>query len=82
MKPIKVMEWCIQLCNSNNIIFDLFLGCGSTLVAAHQLNRICYGMELDPKYCQIIIDRMQKLDKTITVKINSKIYKSETQSIF
>ena len=55
-------------------IFDLFLGSGSTMVAAHQLKRKCYGMELDPKYCQVIIDRMTKLDSTIKVKINSKEY--------
>jgi hypothetical protein len=44
------------------------------MVAAHQLNRKCYGMELDPKYCQAIIDRMQKLDPNLEVKINGKVY--------
>jgi DNA modification methylase len=51
-------------------ILDLFLGSGSTMVAAHQLNRKCYGMELDPKYCQVIIDRMKKLDPTLIIKRN------------
>lgn len=59
--------------NSKNIV-DLFLGSGSTMVAAHQLKRKCYGMELDPKYCQVIIDRMQKLDHELSIKINSKEY--------
>jgi len=44
------------------------------MVAAHQLNRKCYGMELDPKYCQVIIDRMLKLDENLEVKINGKKY--------
>jgi len=67
--------------NEKNIILDLFLGSGSTMVAAHQLKRKCYGMELDPKYCQVIIDRMTKLDDTLTVKINGKEYKKQTDGI-
>jgi len=74
MKPIKVMEWCINLIKDSKPILDVFLGSGSTMVAAHQLKRKCYGMELDPKYCQVIIDRMMKLDDTLQVKINGKEY--------
>lgn len=54
----------------NDLILDLFLGSGSTMVASHQLKRKCYGMELDPKYCQVIIDRMRKLDPNIVIKRN------------
>jgi len=57
-----------------NICFDGFLGSGSTMVAAHQLKRKCYGMELDPKYCQVIIDRMRKLDPTIKITKNGQPY--------
>jgi DNA modification methylase len=57
-----------------DICFDGFLGSGSTMVAAHQLNRKCYGMELDPKYCQVIVDRMHKLDPSLEIKINGKPY--------
>lgn len=56
-----------------NSILDLFCGSGTTMVAAHQLNRKCYGMELDPKYCQVIIDRMRKLDPNIPIKKNGVI---------
>ena len=73
MKPVKVIEWCINMLDDKPIL-DIFLGSGSTMVAAHQLNRKCYGMELDPKYCQVIIDRMTKLDPTLSVKINGKEY--------
>jgi DNA modification methylase len=54
----------------NNSVLDLFCGSGTTMVVAHQLKRKCYGMELDPKYCQVIVDRMIKLDPTLEVKKN------------
>lgn len=74
MKPIKVMEWCISFLDDKPIL-DIFSGSGSTMVAAHQLKRKCYGMELDPKYCQVIVDRMLKLDPTLEVKRNGQPYK-------
>ena len=71
MKPIPLIENAIN--NSSKIgmnVLDLFLGSGSTMVASHQLKRKCYGMELDPKYCQVIIDRMKKLDPSLEIKRN------------
>jgi DNA modification methylase len=73
-KPIKVLSDIITDQVKGNLLFDGFLGSGSTMVAAHQLNRKCYGMELDPKYCQVIIDRMHKLDPSLEIKINGKPY--------
>jgi len=73
-KPIELPAMAIEnITNKNELILDLFLGSGSTMVAAHQLKRKCYGMELDPKYCQVIIDRMKKLDPTLTIKRNGQI---------
>ena len=74
-KPIKFISTFIEhFSDDNKLVFDLFLGSGTTMVAAHQLNRKCYGMELDEKYCQVIIDRMKKLDSELTVKINGVVY--------
>jgi DNA modification methylase len=74
-KPITLAAYAIpDFINQNDLVLDLFLGSGSTMVASHQLKRKCYGMELDPKYCQVIIDRMQKLDSKISIKINGKEY--------
>jgi DNA modification methylase len=69
-KPVQLSKWAFEICDAGNLILDLFLGSGSTMVAAHQLKRKCYGMELDPKYCQTIIDRMRKLDPTLIIKKN------------
>lgn len=74
-KPVELINWCIKkFRNDFKCVADFFLGSGSTMVAAHQLKRKCYGMELDPKYCQVIIDRMQKLDPDLEIKINNKVY--------
>jgi len=71
MKPIPLCEKAIGYSSKKeNIVLDLFLGSGSTMVASHQLKRKCYGMELDPKYCQVIIDRMKKLDPSLEIKRN------------
>jgi len=72
--PVELPSRAIKLNDSYKVIFEPFTGSGTTMLAAHQLKRKCYGMELDPKYCQVIIDRMQKLDENIKVKINGKEY--------
>lgn len=75
--PIELPFKAINLKEQFKIILEPFLGSGSTMVASHQLNRKCYGMELDPKYCQVIVDRMMKLDPSLSVKINGKDYGQE-----
>ncbi|MGI9161081.1 MAG: site-specific DNA-methyltransferase [Saprospiraceae bacterium] len=75
IKPIELLT--IPLQNSskeNDLILDLFLGSGTTMAAAHQLNRKCYGMELDPKYCQVIVDRMLNIDPSLSITVNGKRY--------
>jgi len=75
MKPIPLIENALNYSSKEGMnILDLFLGSGSTMVAAHQLKRKCYGMELDPKYCQVIIDRMKKLDPSLEIKRNGEIF--------
>jgi len=62
MKPVDLL--CRLIKNSskeNDIILDLFGGSGSTLIAAEQTQRICYMMELDPKYCDVIVKRWETL---------------------
>ena len=75
MKPIELISNELQISsNIGSIVVDFFTGSGSTMVASHQLKRKCYGMELDPKYCQVIIDRMLKLDPSLKIKRNGQPY--------
>jgi DNA modification methylase len=70
-KPIELANWFFNKWGKDNdLIADLYLGGGTTMVASHQLKRKCYGMELDPKYCDVIVKRMIKLDPTLKIKKN------------
>lgn len=61
MKPILLFSECINnATKTGEIVLDLFLGSGTTLIACEQLNRTCYGMELDPHYCDVILTRWEK----------------------
>jgi DNA modification methylase len=76
--PVELPSQGIKLFTTENmILFEPFTGSGTTMVASHQLKRKCYGMELDPKYCDVIVRRMIKLDPTLTVKRNGIDCKSE-----
>lgn len=58
MKPVALMAYPIQnSCMSNCIVLDPFLGSGSTLIACEETNRICYGIELDEKFADVIVKR-------------------------
>jgi len=61
MKPIPLIEKAIGYSSKKNeSVLDLFLGSGSTLIACEKTNRVCYGMELDTKYCDVIIERWEQ----------------------
>ena len=58
MKPIKLCARAIRNSScQDGIVLDLFGGSGSTLIAADQIKRVCYMVELDPKYCDVIVNR-------------------------
>ena len=59
MKPKELMKWCIELSGAQTIL-DPFLGSGTTLVAAKQLNRNAVGIEISPEYCEIARKRLEQ----------------------
>ncbi len=56
-KPLSLMKWCLKWCICNTIL-DPFMGSGTTLVAAKQLNRKAIGIDIEEKYCEIAINRL------------------------
>lgn len=68
-KPVECMARPIRNNSSKDqIVYDPFGGSGTTLIACEQLDRICFMMELDPVYCQIIVDRYEKLTNKQAIK--------------
>lgn len=69
-KPTALHEWFFERWGKDKInIADLYLGSGSTLIACEKTNRRCFGMEIDPQYCQVIIDRWEKFTGQKHVKL-------------
>lgn len=68
-KPIELCEYFFEKWGKDkDKIVDLFLGSGSTLIACEKTKRECYGMEIDPKYCDVILERWEKFTgKTATL---------------
>ncbi len=84
MKPVALMAYPIQnSCMSNCIVLDPFLGSGSTLIACEETNRICYGIELDEKFADVIvrryIEKVGSSDGVFLLRDNVKIPYSEVE---
>ena len=71
MKPIGLFGYQIENSSKQgDIVIDAFGGSGTAMVACEQLKRKARIIEYDPKYCDVIVRRMLKLDDTLTVKRN------------
>lgn len=71
MKPISLCARAIQNSSKpDDIVLDMFAGSGSTLMAAEQTNRICYVMEYDPVYVDVIIKRWEIFTGKKAVKLS------------
>ena len=83
MKPVELVENCIKNSSAKNqVVADMFLGSGTTLIASEKNGRVCVGMELDETYCDVIIKRWQEFTGKDAIHIESgKNYKelSETK---
>ena len=76
-KPVKLYGILVEaFSDKKHLIFEPFGGSGTTIIASHQLGRSCYAVEMSPNYCQVIVDRMLKLDPSLEVKRNGEPYKT------
>jgi DNA modification methylase len=75
-KPVELSERAITNSSDNgDIVYDCFLGSGATLIGAEKVGRKCYGMELDEKYCDVIINRWQNYTgKKATLESTNQTY--------
>jgi DNA modification methylase len=72
MKPLPLIEKAIENSSRHgDILLDLFLGSGSTLIAAERTGRVCYGMELDPHYCSMAIARWEAFTSQRAEKVTA-----------
>ena len=79
-KPVKLFEAIIEpMTEQGEIVLEMFGGSGTTLICCHQMKRVARAIEIDPKYCQVIVDRMLKLDPTLEVKRNGQPYLKTAQ---
>jgi DNA modification methylase len=73
VKPVELVKDAILDCSKRgDIILDCFAGSGSTLVAAHKVGRIARLIEYDPRYCDVIIQRFEKLTGQPAILIGSE----------
>lgn len=71
MKPVDLMAYLItNNTKGEDIILDTFGGSGSTLIAAQKTGRVCYTLEIDPKYVDVIIKRWEDYSGGKAEKIN------------
>ena len=79
--PVKLpSEYINAITQENDIVVDCFLGSGTTLIAAHQTGRICYGCEIDPHYIDVILDRYAKFTGDDPIRESDGIKWSELKS--
>ena len=73
MKPVEIVQRAIiNSSRRGDIVLDLFMGSGTTLIAAQTLERRCYGMELDPRYADVVVERWQNHTGKKAVRISDK----------
>ena len=81
-KPVALAEWAVEQYLKGSTVLDLFLGSGSTLIACEKLRKACYGMEMSPAYCDVIVKRWEDFTGNTAVCVPSDQHFTEQQEAF
>ncbi len=75
-KSLKAWSWLVEnFSDGGDLLFDPFSGCGTTIIAAQNLNRTCYGLEISPAYCDVILKRFMNItDKSVTLSDDGRAF--------
>jgi DNA modification methylase len=71
-KPVACMRRPMEN-HDASIIYDPFLGSGTSMVAAEQLGKTCVGLEIEPRYCQVILDRVEAFTGKPALKVGEAV---------
>jgi len=72
MKPVALVGRALtNSSKTGDLVLDLFGGSGTTLIAAEPAGRVCYMMEIDPRYCDVIVMRWKQLTQQEAVKVDA-----------
>jgi DNA methylase len=72
-KPVALMGWCLERSSTTGHVLDCYAGSGTTLIAAEQLGRACRAIEIEPSYCQVIIDRWEAFTGQKALKVGEAV---------
>lgn len=59
-KPVDLMVWCMEKAKAGNVVLEPYAGSGTTLLACEKTNRKCFAVEIEPKYCDVIVARFER----------------------
>jgi DNA modification methylase len=73
-KSIKAWSWLVEnFSEQNDLLYEPFGGSGTTIIAAETLHRRCFAVEIEPKFCQLIIDRFERFTSAKAQKLGELV---------
>jgi site-specific DNA-methyltransferase (adenine-specific) len=82
MKPLELVSYLVQNSTAaGDLILDSFVGSGTSMIAAHRTGRRCFGIELDPKYCEVILRRAEAESLAVEKSFDAAAFDVQEQAV-